>query len=229
MCSINIEFINRSAGSTNRLVLSDISLKLEPESVNVMLGESGCGKTTLLRIILGLIKPISVKVLINGKDYFSMTPKEFRQVRQNFGVLFQDGALLGSLTLADNVALPLTEHTNLSRKLLKESAIRCLELVGLKDFANYYPSEISGGMRKKAALARAIIREPAILLCDEPTSGLDPITSAQMDQLLLDMKGHSPKMSILSVSHDLASMQRIEDNVLLLQKGHVAFYGNKED
>lgn len=166
---------------------------------------------------------------MGGRDIFSMSPAQFRKIRRRFGVLFQDGALLGSLTLAENIALPLTEHTDLPKATLRKAALRTLELVGLDQFADFYPSELSGGMRKRAGLARAIVTEPPLLFCDEPTSGLDPITSAQMDQLLLDMKKHYPNMTTVVITHDLGSVRHIADHVLVIGNGRTAFSGSKEE
>ncbi len=140
------------------------------------------------------------------------------------GVLFQDGALLGSLTLGDNVALPLREHTKLSEKDVRERVLAKLGLVGLADFYDYYPNELSGGMRKRAGLARAMVMDPPLLFCDEPTSGLDPVTAAELDQLLLELK-KSFDMTLVVVSHDLDSMRAIADHVLVLGSGKVLFQG----
>ena len=147
-------------------------------------------------------------------------------MRRRFGVLFQDGALLGSLTLAENVGLPLAEHTRLPKATIRKTVLRILELVGLAEFADYYPNELSGGMKKRGGLARAIVTEPPLLFCDEPTSGLDPINSAQMDQLLLDMRKSYPEMTMIVVSHDLASVARVADHVLVLREGRVIFSGS---
>lgn len=214
------------AGYGDTAVLRDISATLPASKVSVILGGSGCGKSTLLRHILGLSRPLSGKIWLGDTDLFALSTKEFRRIRRNFGVLFQDGALLGALTLAQNVALPLTEHTRLAPQTLRQAALRTLALVGLEDFSEYYPHQLSGGMRKRAGLARAIITEPTVLLCDEPTSGLDPITAAQMDQLLLDMRQHYPHMTIIVVSHDLASLARIADSVLVLRGGSAVFSGS---
>ena len=142
------------------------------------------------------------------------------------GVLFQDGALLGALSLVQNVTLPLTEHLNLSKELVREAGLRVLRMVGLEDFADFYPNQLSGGMRKRAGLARAIVAEPRILLCDEPTSGLDPITAARMDELLLAMRKQYSNMSVVVVSHDLASLYAIADHVLVLGEGRAIFSGS---
>ena len=145
------------------------------------------------------------------------------------GVLFQDGALLGSLTLAENVGLPLREHTTLTAQDIRDLVLYKLSLVGLEDFPDYYPGQLSGGMRKRAGLARALVTDPPILFCDEPTSGLDPINAAQMDALLLSMKKQYPEMTTVVVSHDLASLKTIADHVLVLHNGGVAFNGSPTD
>lgn len=224
---ISIEHLD--GGYEGRLVLQDFSAVLPAGTITTILGESGCGKTTLLRLLLGLNRPAGGRILIGGRDICNMSERQFRKLRRRFGVLFQDGALISSLSLAENVALPLVEHTTLPRKLLREAALRTLELVGLKDFADYYPGELSGGMRKRAGLARAIVTEPPVLFCDEPTSGLDPITAAQMDQLLLDMKACYPAMTTVVVTHDLGSVDHIAEHVLVLKDGRTAFAGTKEE
>ena len=224
---IRIEHLEGGYGS--RHVIQGMDATLPGGAITTILGASGGGKTTLLRIMLGLTPPFSGKILMGGRDIFSMSPAQFRKIRRRFGVLFQDGALLGSLTLAENIALPLTEHTDLPKATLRKAALRTLELVGLDQFADFYPSELSGGMRKRAGLARAIVTEPPLLFCDEPTSGLDPITSAQMDQLLLDMKKHYPNMTTVVITHDLGSVRHIADHVLVIGNGRTAFSGSKEE
>ena len=224
---IRIEHLEGGYGS--RHVIQGMDATLPGGAITTILGESGGGKTTLLRIMLGLTPPFSGKILMGGRDIFSMSPAQFRKIRRRFGVLFQDGALLGSLTLAENIALPLTEHTDLPKATLRKAPLRTLELVGLDQFADFYPSELSGGMRKRAGLARAIVTEPPLLFCDEPTSGLDPITSAQMDQLLLDMKKHYPNMTTVVITHDLGSVRHIADHVLVIGNGRTAFSGSKEE
>lgn len=224
---ISIEHL--CGGYDGRLVLQDVSATLPAGTVTTILGESGCGKTTLLRLLLGLNRPVSGRILIGGRDVSAMSEAQFRKMRRRFGVLFQDGALISSLTLAENVALPLVEHTGLPRKTLRDAALRTLELVGLDNFADYYPGELSGGMRKRAGLARAIVTEPPVLFCDEPTSGLDPITAAQMDQLLLDMKACYPDMTTVVVTHDLGSVEHIAEHVLVLRAGKAVFAGSRKE
>lgn len=221
----DIRLENLRVGYGDRVVLSDVNAVLPGGEITVMLGESGCGKTTLLRHIIGLARPMAGHILYGGQDLFSLPPKQFRRVRRRFGVLFQDGALLGSLSLAQNVGLPLSEHTKLAPEVIRQAALRTLKLVGLEEFADFFPNELSGGMKKRGGLARAIVTEPPVLFCDEPTSGLDPINSAQMDQLLLDMKCEYPNMTIVVVSHDLASVARIAGHVLVLHEGRVVFSG----
>ena len=222
----DIRLENLSVGYGGTAVLSSIDALFPAGGISVILGGSGCGKSTLLRHIAGLSRPLAGKTLIGGRDLFTLPTGEFRRLRRHMGMLFQDGALLGALTLAQNVALPLTEHTSLPKKAVTAAALRCLALVGLQDFGAYFPAQLSGGMRKRAGLARAIITEPRILLCDEPTSGLDPVNAARMDQLLLDMQAHYPGMSLIVVSHDLASLARIAERVLVLHEGGAIFQGS---
>ena len=225
----DIELRNLRMGYGDTVILEDVNDTLPAGKISAILGGSGCGKSTLLRHILGLNKPFEGSILLGNKDLFSLSASEFRKVRRRMGVLFQDGALLGSLTLAQNVALPLVEHTSLSPAMIKEVVEYKLSLVGLEDFGAYFPNQLSGGMRKRAGLARAMVMNPPLLLCDEPTSGLDPINSAQMDHLLLSLKEQFSYMTIVVVTHDLESMRKIADHVLLLNKGRVAFAGNKEE
>ncbi|MDL2216799.1 ATP-binding cassette domain-containing protein [Desulfovibrio sp. OttesenSCG-928-M14] len=222
--TIELQRVRMGYGDT--VVLDDISVTLPGGKISAILGGSGGGKTTMLRHIIGLNRPMSGKILLGGKDIFALGNKEFRMARRRMGVLFQDGALLGQLTVGQNVGLPLVEHTKLPPDVVREIVVHKLALVGLGDFADYYPSELSGGMRKRAGLARAMVTDPPILLCDEPTSGLDPISAAQMDELLLDMKERFPAMTIVSVSHDMASVKNIADNVVVLHKGGIGYAGD---
>ena len=202
----DISFSSLSVGYGDHAVLHDINATLPGGKVSVILGGSGCGKSTLLR-------------------HISLPHAEARRIRRRMGVLFQDGALLGALTLVQNVCLPLSEHLRLPKDVLREAGLRVLRMVGLEDFADYFPNQLSGGMRKRAGLARALIAEPRILLCDEPTSGLDPITAARMDALLQAMHRQYPEMTIVVVSHDLASLRCIADHVLVLREGRAIFSG----
>ena len=222
----NIEFKDARMGYGDTVVLDQVNVTLPAGKISVILGGSGGGKSTMLRHIIGLSRPMAGKILLGGKDLFALKNKEFRMARRRMGVLFQDGALLGQLSVGENVGLPLSEHTKLPKHTIREIVEHKLSLVGLGDFADYYPSELSGGMRKRAGLARALVTDPPILLCDEPTSGLDPISAAQMDELLLDMKAQYPNMTIVSVSHDMASVKNIADHVIVIQSGGIGFEGD---
>ena len=222
----DIEFSHLDAGYGAHRVLRDMSAALPAGKISIILGESGSGKSTLLRHVTGLSRPLGGEVRIGGRDIFALPPAEFRRLRRQTGVLFQDGALLGALNLAKNVALPLSEHLALPDHLLRETALRVLAMVGLEEFADYYPNQLSGGMRKRAGLARAIIAEPRILLCDEPTSGLDPVTAARMDELLLSMHARYPEMTLVVVSHDLAGFRAIAEHVLVIRDGGLIFSGS---
>jgi len=225
----NIHLENLRLGYGTTVVLDNINATLPGGKISVILGGSGGGKSTLLRHIIGLARPMEGRILLGDRDIFSLSDKEFRRLRRRMGVLFQDGALLGSLTLAENVGLPLREHTNLTAQDIRDLVLHKLSLVGLENFPDYHPGQLSGGMRKRAGLARALVTDPPILFCDEPTSGLDPINAAQMDSLLLSMKKQFPEMTIVVVSHDLASLKAIADHVLVLHNGSVAFNGLPED
>jgi len=212
-------------GYGEQAVISGIDAVLPGGKISVILGGSGCGKSTLLKHILKLHPALAGRIVIGGHDLAKLDRRGMHCLRQRMGVLFQDGALLGSLTLGDNVALPLREHTRLSEKDVLERVQAKLGLVGLADFHDYYPNELSGGMRKRAGLARAMVMDPPLLFCDEPTSGLDPVTAAELDQLLLELKRRSD-MTLVVVSHDLDSMRTIADHVLVLGEGRVLFQGS---
>ena len=224
--SISLE--NLTLGYGSNVVLKNISDTLPAGQISVILGGSGCGKSTLLRHILGLNRPLSGVLRLGEHDLFKLPNRQFNRVRRRMGMLFQDGALLGSLTLGQNVALPLTELTSMPRAMIAEVVKYKLSLVGLADFINYFPNQLSGGMRKRAGLARALVMDPPILLCDEPTSGLDPINAAQMDELLLSLKHEFPDTTIVVVSHDLASTRGIADHILMLYNQGVVFSGSRE-
>lgn len=213
-----------SVGYGERLVLRDIRSVLPGGRISVILGGSGCGKSTLLRNILGIVPLMKGRILL-GDQSLSDNPEVALALRRRMGVLFQDGALLGSLRLGENIALPLREHTELDDTLIEEVVRMKLRLVGLEPFIDYHPNQLSGGMRKRAGLARAMALDPSILLCDEPTSGLDPITSADLDQLILELKA-TFDMTIVVVTHDLESLYTIADHVVVLDKGEMLFSGD---
>ena len=222
--SPDIALSDVSVGYGERTVLSGVTTVLPGGKVSVILGGSGCGKSTLLRNIIGLVPIQGGRIVLGGHDMAAASEDERLDVRRRMGVLFQDGALLGSLRLGENIALPLREHTELTDSLIEEIVRLKLKLVGLADFMDYFPSELSGGMRKRAGLARAMALDPAVLLCDEPTSGLDPITAADMDQLILELRA-TFDMTIVVVTHDLESLYAIADHVVVLSAGRMLFEG----
>ena len=224
--SIRLE--NLSVGYGGRPVVGNLNIEFPSGKLSMVVGGSGCGKSTLIKHVLQLHDPIGGKIFIGGHDISSMPRRQLRCIRQRTGVLFQDGALLGSLRLKDNVALPLREHTRLSETQIMNIVKDRLEMVGLDHALELFPNELSGGMRKRAGLARALVMDPQVLFCDEPTSGLDPILSAELDQLLLEMMVHFD-MTMVVVTHDLASMRGLADHVVILGEGHCLYQGTIEE
>lgn len=207
-----------------RTVLNNITTAFYPGEIRVILGTSGCGKTTLLKTTIGLLKPYSGSVRLFGHQIQDPDSPETANVLKQAGVLFQNGALLGSLTVANNLALPLEMHTTLSPAVIEEMVHLKLAQVDLPHAANLFPGELSGGMRKRAALARALIMEPPVLFCDEPSAGLDPVTAAGLDDLLLKIR-ESLGITIVVVTHELASIEKIADKLIFLHKGSLLFDG----
>jgi len=221
---IVIETINLTARYGEQTVLEDINLKIHQGEIFTVLGPSGCGKSTLLKHLIGLQVPASGKVLLYGEDLASMEESEIEVARRRIGVLFQGSALFGSMTIEENVALPLMEHLNLERSLAYRIARMKLSLVQLDQAAKKLPSELSGGMRKRAGIARAIALDPEILFFDEPSAGLDPLTSAELDQLILDLN-RLFNMTIVVVTHELHSIFSITERAIMLDEGHIVANG----
>jgi phospholipid/cholesterol/gamma-HCH transport system ATP-binding protein len=211
-----------------RRVLNGLNLEVEPGEIMVLLGGSGSGKSTLMRHIIGLERPDSGSISVKGVDITRCSPAELKQVRRSMGVAFQDAALFNSLSVADNVALPLREHTRLAPSVIDLAVWMKLAVVGLADFGNLLPQELSGGMKKRAAVARAMALDPEILLFDEPSAGLDPIVAADMDELIVLSK-QAFQMTVIVVTHELASAFRIADRIAMLYKGSFLAVGTKEE
>jgi phospholipid/cholesterol/gamma-HCH transport system ATP-binding protein len=211
-----------------KTILSDIHLQVLPSEIRVILGTSGCGKTTLLKAIVGLLQPWAGTVKLFGEEFTDPDSAGGAALLRRTGVLFQNGALLGSLTVGDNVRLPLEMHTGLPRDVIDEIVMLKLSQVELPHAVDLFPSELSGGMRKRAALARALALDPPLLFCDEPSAGLDPVTSAGLDELLLRLRSILG-ITIVVVTHELLSIQKIADNIIFLHNGRLLFDGRLSD
>jgi phospholipid/cholesterol/gamma-HCH transport system ATP-binding protein len=219
-----IQVKNLTAQYDHEIILDDITIDIYPHEITVILGKSGCGKTTLLKNIIRLYQPTSGAVEIFGQDITWMDENEFNKTLRKIGVLFQNGALLNSLTVAENVAIPLEQHTDLPPTLIRRLVREKLHLVELDHAMNLFPSQLSGGMRKRAALARAIALDPMILFGDEPTAGLDPVTAAALDKLLFKLRDIL-NMTMVIVTHELESIHRIADRVVFMDQGRILFQG----
>ena len=212
----------------DRAVLDDISFNVHRGETLVIMGGSGCGKSTLLRHMIGSMQPTSGSVKLFGEEITTMKEHEIIRVRQRFGMLFQSGALLASLTVGENVALPLLQHTDKSVDEVEETVKQKLQMVGLTGFENLKPDEISGGMKKRVGLARALALDPELLFSDEPTSGLDPIMTAVVDQLTLKLT-HGSHMTAVVVSHDMTSAFRIATRMIMLGHGNIVAQGTPDE
>jgi len=219
-----IEVDNLVAQFNGRTVLNGVSMDVRQNEIMVVLGASGCGKTTLLKHIIRLYDPASGSIKVFGKEITRMDEGEFNEIAKKFGVLFQSGALLNSLTVGENVAIPLQQHTSMPAPIIERIVRLKLHLVELDDAYDLFPNELSGGMRKRAALARAMVMDPPILFCDEPSAGLDPVTCAALDELILKLKSLLG-MTIVVITHELASIHRIASRIIFLHDGHVLFMG----
>jgi phospholipid/cholesterol/gamma-HCH transport system ATP-binding protein len=211
----------------DREILHGISFDIQAGETLVILGGSGSGKSTLLRTLVGLEKPSAGEIWINGKDIASISNDELYEIRKRTGMSFQGSALFGSMTVGENVALPLREHTKLEDSTIEIMLRLKLEQVGLSGFEYHMPSQLSGGMKKRAAVARALAMDPEILFFDEPSAGLDPIIAAGIDQLILELK-KAFGMTIIVVTHELASAFLIADRMVLIDKGNVVAIGTVE-
>ena len=223
-----IEVEDLHASFEDLKVLSGVSFAAYKGEVTVLLGGSGSGKTTVLKHLLGLYPISRGRIDVLGKDMATLREVEQVELYLQMGVFYQSGALLNSLTVAENVALPLTQHTKLPSDLIREIVYMKLSLVQLTHAYHLYPSQLSGGMLKRAALARAIVMDPPLLFCDEPGAGLDPISLESLDKLILNLK-NKLGMSIVMVTHEVSSIMRVANRIVFLDQGRVAFEGTLED
>jgi phospholipid/cholesterol/gamma-HCH transport system ATP-binding protein len=211
-----------------RLILDDVNMDVREGEIMVIMGGSGSGKSTLLRHLLSLERRTAGTVHLLGQDTGALSPREMFDLRKRIGVAFQGGALFSSMTVGENIMLPLYEHTDLDPMTMEIMARMKLEVVNLAGFEKLMPSELSGGMIKRAAMARAIVMDPRILFCDEPSAGLDPVVSSALDDLILRMRD-AMGMSIVVVTHELDSVFKIADRVCVLDRGKVLFIGTVEE
>lgn len=222
---VSVEGLTKSFGSQN--IWQDVSLTLPQGEVSALLGPSGTGKSVFLKSIIGLLRPEEGRIIVDGTDILQCSSKELYEIRQMFGVLFQDGALFGSMDLYDNVAFPLREHTKKSESEIRKIVMEKLELNGLVGAESKLPGEISGGMRKRAGLARALVLDPQIILCDEPDSGLDPVRTAYLSQLIIDINAQIDA-TVLIVTHNINVARTVPDNLGMLFRKQLVMFGPRE-
>lgn len=223
-----ISVLNLSKSFNGQTILDDVSLEIKEGEIIVIAGESGVGKSVLLKHIMGLLKPDSGSIVIDGEEITDMREKNLLKVREKIGYLFQEGALYDFMNVFDNIAFPLKEHTKLKKAAIREKVQNILKVVDLEGIEKKFPSELSGGMKKRVALARAIILNSKILLCDEPTSGLDPIRSRDISDLIKEVS-NKINCTTLITSHDIVNSFRIADRMALIREGKIAAQGTKKD
>lgn len=223
-----IEVVDLHKRFGSKRVLRGINLKVYPGETLVILGRSGCGKSVMIKHIVGLLTPDRGIVYIDEEEVAKMSKKRLYQVRKQFGMLFQSAALFDSLTVAENVGLPLREHTIMTSAEIAKKVTNCLELVGLHNVENLNPSELSGGMRKRVGLARAIIMDPHYVLYDEPTTGLDPIMSDVINELIIRLRENLSITSIV-ITHDMKSAFKVADRLVMFHEGKVVYEGTVDD
>ncbi len=222
---ISLTNIHKSFGDNK--VLDGFNLEVERGETLVIIGQSGIGKSVLLKLIIGLLTPEKGRIVIDGTDITGLGENDLNRLRRKFGMLFQSSALLNSLSVEENVALPLKEHTRLSKEEISRRVKEKLKLVGLEKVEGMKPADLSGGMKKRVGLARAIIRNPEIILYDEPTTGLDPIVAGTINELVLALKTKL-KITSLAVTHDMASAYKIADRVAMIHNGSIIEIGAVE-
>ncbi|GAB2924045.1 hypothetical protein GCM10027047_21380 [Rhodococcus aerolatus] len=222
---VAVEGLTKSFGSQK--IWQDVTLTLPQGEVSVLLGPSGTGKSVFLKALIGLLRPEEGTIVIDGTDITSCSDKKLYEIRKMFGVLFQDGALFGSMSLYDNVAFVLREHTKKNESDIRKTVMEKIELVGLVGAEDKLPGEISGGMRKRAGLARALVLDPEIILCDEPDSGLDPVRTAYLSQLIIDINAQIDA-TVLIVTHNISVARTVPDNIGMLFRRNLVMFGPRE-
>ena len=223
---VRVEGLSKSFGRAN--IWSDVTLTLPPGEVSVLLGPSGTGKSVFLKTLIGLIKPEKGAIIIDDVDLVRCSERKLYEIRKLFGVLFQDGALFGSMNLYDNIAFPLREHTRRSEAQIRDVVTEKMAMVGLTGSENKLPGEISGGMRKRAGLARALVLDPAIVLFDEPDSGLDPVRTALLCDLIRAIHEENGGTYVV-ITHDIASARRLAEFMAILWRGKIVESGLRND
>ncbi|WP_422741827.1 ABC transporter ATP-binding protein [Mycobacterium sp. WMMD1722] len=222
---IQVEGLTKSFGSQR--IWEDVTMEIPAGEVSVLLGPSGTGKSVFLKSLIGLLRPERGRIIVDGTNIIECSAKELYEIRTLFGVMFQDGALFGSMNLFDNTAFPLREHTKKKEGEIRQIVMEKLDLVGLAGDENKFPGEISGGMRKRAGLARSLVLDPQIILCDEPDSGLDPVRTAYLSQLLIDINAQID-CTILIVTHNINIARTVPDNMGMLFRKHLVMFGPRE-
>ena len=223
-----IEIINLCKSFDGHKVLDNLNLNINSGETTVIIGRSGCGKSVLLKHIIGIMKPDSGQILIDGKDITRMDENQMHELRMKFGMLFQGAALFDSLSVMENIAFGMIEHTNASKTEILKRTKECLALVGLKDIEDKKPAELSGGMKKRVGLARAICMRPEIILYDEPTTGVDPIMGDAINDLIIELH-NKLKVTSIAVTHDMTSAYKIANRIAMLYNGKIIAVGAPDE
>jgi len=223
-----IEIINLCKSFEDHKVLDNLSFNIQTGETTVIIGRSGCGKSVLLKHIVGLLRPDSGQVIIDGVDTTKLNERGLNRFRMKFGMLFQSAALFDSLTIGENVGFALYEHSNMSRRDIAKRVKECLAMVGLHNIERLKPAELSGGMRKRVGLARAVCVNPQIILYDEPTTGVDPIMGDAVNELIVSLHDKL-KITAIAVTHDMVSAYKIADRIAMLYRGKIIFSGTPEE